>query len=345
MTIHAPRLTRRSWLLLGVLSLAATYACADGVAGPRPSPSTPQLDLEASGVYVSTLWRPTDSGATYLGGITGRAEVRGSGAALRVATADEHALATRPVSPLPLADPDGAGTRSQRIIARTIDLPSKDGKRRSLRLATDPRNDGRPAMAAIVYEDGRPVAISEFSYAREGKGWRIVRSRSTMLDAAGKATLVVDNDLSRVLGGAGRSALPDAVAANHAADMYEEQTDDGPIKCAAERLAVLSASASWVSAAAGLAALVTATCTVAPQSCTLAIVAAQAALVAADVALGQAIGNLQRCLDPPPPPPSVIAPGGSSGPGWTEWCEYLVSYENGVPVSSTPLRCWMVQDE
>ena len=355
MNSSGSRLTGRAYLLLGVLSLVGTYACADRVVAPPAS--TPALDLEASAVFVSTLWRPSDTGATYLGGITGTAALDASHTAPAVATANVRPLdAARAPQSLgiapsasPLADRPASGALERLVTMRDVTLPAVNGKRMRLRVADDPRRDGRGPMAVAIYQDDRPVAVTEYSYAKGTRGWRLARSRSTILDGAGKATLVVDNDVDRVLAAAARGAAPDAsgTASRDEDGNYPDDglTDDGEgIRCASQMLDVAAKGALWTAAAAAVVAAAS-SCTLAPPACAVALVAAEAALVAADIALGVAIGELVRCQNPPPPPPPPPPPTSSGGDedrgdGWDQWCEYLNTYVNGVLVEQVVLRCW-----
>ena len=198
-------------------------------------------------------------------------------------------------------------------------------------------------MAVMTWVNGRAIAQHSFTYARDGKKWRAVRSRSTLFDASGKASLVTDNDLSGVgpqnassdvgalpllkqgvralANRLGRLASPDV--------LYAATTDDGS-GCLMAGILLTAAGLDEVAAAAAVAGAFLTCATPAAPACIPAMIGAQAWLAAADIALGIAIANYYTCTHPTPITRTVTADGGGGGPSSCITIDWEISYDDGA---------------
>ena len=111
-----------------------------------------------------------------------------------LASTSDYTIGASPLSGRPL--PAVPGTQRKLVQTRNLKLPTGDGRTIRVQVAEDSRGGGRPPVAAVLYDKDRPVVRIEYKYKPDGARWEVVSSRASMLDAAGRVTLVVDRDYS-----------------------------------------------------------------------------------------------------------------------------------------------------
>lgn len=349
--LNSRRLNSRiAGFVLAIFVLAVGYACSDVVA-PRAGP-----DIFASGTWTSSLWKPEGAGFRHVSSISGWAEV---GAKSGKVSVQNSAVREMPLGPVQieslrsalrssvveggelvtdnksLKEPAPKGALVRQFKTRSQSLTGPAGENLRLEFVDHPLGSGRPPLAVMIFQDEKPVVFNEFTYERSGTGWRAVRSRSNILDADGKVSLVADQDLSRVgrrgrsVGDAGltpwlRQGLGSA-ATQFAKLVQPDALYAGPTAsaeldapCAKEMMNAVVASIAHAAAVLGVATAY-ASCVELGSACKPLIWGAQALLVAADIALGVAVGELVACegraAEPGPVPPPSSGGGGSGGGG------------------------------
>lgn len=350
--------SRQAGLVFALLTLWIAYGCSDNVVAPNA-----QSDVRASGVWVSSLWKPGATGLQYVGSATGTAEVI---LGARTSTAHQSDVREIPLGPIgveslrlslkrsPLAS-SGAqlsphqsanaqtpkGSVTQAFKTRSLRLKGSGGDNLRLEFVDHPLGGGRPPLAVMILKNDRPVLLNEYTYERDGKGWRAVGSRSSVFDTNGKVSLIADKDLSRVSyghatatvgsarwfkdgigGGAARLSQlvqPDALFAGPV-----EPIDDG---CGLLLLTLIEKTAVEAVAVAALAGTIATCATPLTAGCVLLIAAAQGALALTDIALGIAIANYYACQHPTAEPVAgSLGSGGGAGTGVGGDCTlYIVS--------------------
>jgi hypothetical protein len=343
--------SRQAGLVLALLTLGITFACSDNVVAPNA-----KSEVRASGVWASSVWKPGATDLQYVASATGVVDVVLGAHTFSAHQNDTRAVALGPIeveslrrslqsSLLASSDPGLGSTHSvnargpavsitQAFKTRSLRLKGTGGDNLRLEFIDHPLGGGRPPLAVMIYRNERPVMLNEYTYVRDGKGWRAIRSRSSILDANGKVSLISEQDLSRIrqggatatvgsarwfrqgIGSGGallaRLVQPDALYA----DVIP--IDDG---CTNELLALVEATANEAALAIALGLAIGSCATPLSELCLLLIAGAQAALAAADIALGRAIADYYACKHPTADPTgnNGISPGsgGTEGPGCT----------------------------
>jgi len=351
--------------MLGALTAVplVVLACSDGTS----LVTSPDIDHAAiaTGSYRTTIWRPSDSGLTYVDAAAGRYRsssgtkpVVDAGASIHLDAGTIERMKESLETELAISrlmdgqnnarDRTGAGSGLMRPTLKggsVVGLGMIDGKAVSLQASPDAKSKKRPPKSIIVMLNGRATLIKDFQYRKERGKWTIARVTTTVLNSVGRPELISatefgkenpdtsDNGvLDHLRGGldaVGNGFLqliqPDAL---HASTVVSLANDEEA--CLREKIVLAGAVAGEVAAYAAYL-LAVGSCVPSPATCILAVAAAHLAWLAADVALALAIVDLYNCLNPPPPPPPPSPPGGGGGAEPTCYTiDWYVSYDDGA---------------
>ncbi len=363
-------LSRWSSIAFGALFLTLIYACTDRAIAPTATDTASEFAL--SGILSSSLWRVNSAGPSYAGSVSAQARLtqdkNGVHQDIGPATISDELFAS-PSSPAnrfgavllpaPLFDKRDGGDVKWRAQFKSprLKLKTSNGKDVTIQTVPDPRGDGRPPVASMLFDGDRPVSMIQSIYERDGKRWRPTRSRVTVFGNDGKPGAVVESDLTalqtagaalpgtaavlaegfrRVGGSLSKLVRPDA--------LFAATVDDALSKCFIEGVYVAAAAAAQVAADIALG-IAIAACVGVPLSCP-AVVAAMLTVSATAAVYLLRIIAWEECMNPP----RIVTggggggSGGSGGSGGVAGCFAIVweiSYDGGATWSylDTTFQC------
>lgn len=319
------------------------FACSDvtNVSSPGAVPRQVSTDLAASGAVYTTVWQPAGSRMSFKRAITVPLRIsRRSGVSVTSAageatidsnfvraeqlqleiTAAQFRNTAGPLTAFAAVGADGqskAQVRGRSVVTKTV-----DGK--AIRLAYAPDDDKasrRPPKALMIWENNKPVAALQFTYAKRGDTWRLIKTRALFLDANGKVVLVSDQDRAALTYGStlpangvfgrigegsakalrmiAQAVQPDAL---YAAAAEEEACAAELRNAAAAAVGLLAAAANMTAADLALAAAYAsmnaalASCVASPATCIPAVIAAEIAIGSASAWVTSALAGLTLAL-------------------------------------------------
>jgi len=227
----AKRLPRFESLAASVAGIVMVLAgCTDSAVSPRTTDES--TGPRTTGVLVTSLWRPAETGLDYVGSVSGRVAstaaegwVYATGGAptalelpqsevetLRSALSTSAAqLSQRSFAGLHYSSPSGrAPMRLLRPVftGRSIEQVAPDGKRIRVQFQEEGAGVGGPPRATAIFVNERLAVLSRNAYARGATGWVPARAEVTLFDSTGAVAVVFTLDLRAM---AGRSSSFDVL--------------------------------------------------------------------------------------------------------------------------------------